>query len=183
MDRGKRSFKRSAAVDANGILLSVAAALANRHRSPLLGETQDAVVETLGGLPDRASIHLDRGYDSKATRELLENRGLIGVIWEKSKPAPLRAGTRGIVERANSWHDAHKMLVWCTERQGRIIDFWIAFPNVAIVIYRREAAHSGSLDPLPLGNPTFLPTMINHLLAQPLRVQKDAPPCPRRPGG
>jgi hypothetical protein len=123
--------------------------------------TLDTVVETLGGLPDRASIHLDHGYDSKATRELLENRGLIGVIWEKSKPVPLRAGMRGIVERAN---------------------FWIAFPNVAIVVYRREVAHSGSLDPLPLGNPTFLPTMINHLLAQPLRVQKDAPPCPRRPG-
>ena len=144
--------------------------------------TLDAVVETLGGLPDRASIHLDRGYDSKATRELLENRGLIGVIWEKCKPVPLRAGMRGIVERANFWHDAHKKLVWCTERQGRIIDFWIAFPNVAIVVYRREVAHSGSLDPLSLGNPTFLPPMINHLLAQPLRVQKDAPPCPRRPG-
>ena len=125
----------------------------------------DTVVETFGGLPDRASIHLDHGYGSKATRELLENRGLIGVIWEKSKPVPMRAEMRGIVERANFWHDVHKKLVWCTERQGRIIDFWIAFPNVAVVVYRRGVAHSGSLDPLPLGNPTFLPTMINHLLA------------------
>ena len=119
----------------------------------------DTVVETLGGLPDWASIHLDRGYDSKATRELLENRGLLSVIWEKSKPVPLRAEMRGIVERANSWPDAHKKLVWCIERQGRIIDFWIAFPNVAIVVYRRGVAHSVSLDPLPLGNPTFLPTI------------------------
>jgi hypothetical protein len=89
----------------------------------------------------RASIHLDRGYDSKATRELLENRGLIGVISGRGKPAPLRAGMRWIVERTNSWHNAHKKLVWCTERQGRVIDFWIAFSNVVIVVRRliREA--------------------------------------------
>ena len=103
--------------------------------------TLDTVVETLGGLPDRASIHLDRGYDSKATRELLENRGLIDVIWEKSKPVPLRAEIRGIVERANFWHDAHKKLVWCTERQGRIIDFWIAYPQRS---HRRLSSWGGS---------------------------------------
>ena len=141
VDRGKRGLKRSAAVDSNGIPLGVVTAPANRHDSPLLGETLDAVVQTLGGLPDRASIHLDRGYDSKVTKELLENRGLIGVISEKGKPAPLRAGMRWVVERTNSWHNAHKKLVWCTERQGRVIDFWIAFSNVVIVVRRliREA--------------------------------------------
>jgi IS5 family transposase len=120
VDRGKWGLKRSAAVDSNGIPLGVVTAPANRHDSPLLGETLDAVVETLGGLPDRASIHLDRGYDSKATNELLENRGLIGVISEKGKPAPLRAGMRWVVERTNAWHNAHKKLVWCTERQRRL---------------------------------------------------------------
>jgi DDE family transposase len=125
VDRGKRGLKRSAAVDSNGIPLGVVTAPANRHDSPLLGETLDAVVETLGGLPDQASIHLDRGYDSKASKVLLENRGLIGVISEKGKPAPLRAGMRWVVERTNSWHNAHKKLVWCTERQGpghRLLD-------------------------------------------------------------
>ncbi len=77
MDRGKRGLKRSAAVGSNGIPLDVVTAPANRHASPLLGETLDAVVQTLGGLPDRASIHLDRGYDSKVTKELFENRGLM----------------------------------------------------------------------------------------------------------
>jgi hypothetical protein len=141
VDRGKWGLKRSAAVDSNGISLGVVTAPANRHDSPLLGETLDAVAETLGGLPDRASIHHDRGYDSKATKELLENRGLIGVISEKGQPAPLRAGMRWVVERTNSWHNAHKKLVWCTERQGRVIDFWIAFSNVLIVVRRliREA--------------------------------------------
>ena len=40
---------------------------ANRHDSPLLTETLDAVTETLGELPEQVSVHLDGGYDSKAT--------------------------------------------------------------------------------------------------------------------
>ncbi len=63
------------------------------------------------------------------------------MISEKGKPAPLRAGMRWVVERTNSWHNAHKKLVWCTERQGHVIDFWIAFSNLVIVVRRliREA--------------------------------------------
>ena len=116
-------------------------ASANRHDSPLLTETLDAVAETLGGLPERVSVHLDRGYDSKAARERLEERGLLAEISEKGKPAPLAATRRWVVERTNSWHNAHKKLVWCTERQGRVIDFWVAFSEVVIVVRRliREA--------------------------------------------
>ena len=39
-----------------------------------------------------------------------------------------------IVERTNSWHNAHKELVWCTER--RVVDFRVAFSDVTIVIGR-----------------------------------------------
>jgi hypothetical protein len=46
VDRGKRGIKRSVAVDAKGIPLGVVSAPANRHDSPLLGETLDA--ERLG---------------------------------------------------------------------------------------------------------------------------------------
>jgi hypothetical protein len=63
------------------------------------------------GLPEHARIHLDRAYDSKKTRRLLESRGLVGVISEKGRPAPLTAGLRWIVERTNSWHNAHKKLL------------------------------------------------------------------------
>ncbi len=52
------------------------------------------------------------------------------MISEKGKPASLRAGMRWVVERTNSLHNAHKKLVWCTERQGHVIDFWIAFSNL-----------------------------------------------------
>jgi hypothetical protein len=112
-------------------------ATTNRHDLPLLGGTLDAVAEALGGLPDRASIHLDRGYDSGITRERLQERGLVAEISEKGKPAPLSAATkRWVIERTNSWHNAHKKLVWCTERSGPVIDFWVAFSDVVIIVRR-----------------------------------------------
>jgi transposase len=140
VDRGKRGLKRSMMVDAQGIPLGVVAAPANRHDSPLLAPTLEAV-EASTGLPERASVHLDRAYDSEPTKELLKGRGLAGVICEKGKPAPLQATKRWVVERTNSWSNAHKKLVWCTERRERVIDFWIAFSNAIIIVGRliREA--------------------------------------------
>jgi transposase len=135
IDRGKQGIKRSTVVDANGIPLGAIAAPANRHDSPLLEETLDTM-EVLGELPERVSAHLDRGYDSKATREKLEIRGLLAEISEKGKPAPLTATKRWVVERTNSWNNAHKKLVWCTERRDRVIDFWLAFSGVIITVGR-----------------------------------------------
>jgi hypothetical protein len=55
----------------------------------------------------------------------LVERDLIGVICQKGKPSLLAATNRWVVERTNSWRAklAHKKLVWCTDRQGRVIDF------------------------------------------------------------
>jgi transposase len=137
VDRGKRGIKRSVMVDAEGIPLGVVAAPANRHDSPLLGETLERSMGSSIELPEQASVHLDRAYDSNPTRELLEDRGLVGVISEKGKPAPLQATKRWVVERTNSsWSNAHKKLVWCTEKKGRVIDFWVAFSNVIIIVGR-----------------------------------------------
>ena len=107
VDRGKQGIKRSAVVDAKGIPLGAVAAPANRHDSPLLDETLDTL-GVLGELPEQMSVHLDRGYDSRITREKLEDRGLLAAISEKGKPAPLQATKRWVVERTNSWHNAHK---------------------------------------------------------------------------
>jgi transposase len=134
VDRGKRGIKRSVAVDAEGIPLGFVTAPANRHDSPLLAETLDALGSLAG---QEASVHLDRGYDSDLTLERLQERGLVGVISEKGKkPAPLRATKRWVVERTNSWQNAHKKLVWCTERRGRVIDFWISFSNAVVIVGR-----------------------------------------------
>ena len=140
VDRAKRGLKRSMAVDAEGIPLGAVAAGANRHDSPLLAPTLEAVEVSIE-LPEDASVHLDRAYDSKVTRGLLKDRGLVGMISEKGAPAPLQATKRWVVERTNSWSNAHKKLVWCTEREGRVIEFWIAFSNAIIIVGRliREA--------------------------------------------
>ena len=135
VDRGKRGVKRSSVVDGEGIPLGIVVAPANRHDSPLLGESLDAL-EALGELPDRANVHLDRAYDSEASRECLKDRGLTAVISEKGKPAPPGATKRWVIERTSSWHNAHKKLVWCTERRGEVIDFWVAFSEVIIIVGR-----------------------------------------------
>jgi IS5 family transposase len=90
--------------------VGTATAPANRHDSPLLSETLDTVAETLGELPERAKVHLDRGYDSRVTRERLEEeRGLLAEVSQKGRPAPLAATKRWVVvERTNSWQNAHK---------------------------------------------------------------------------
>jgi hypothetical protein len=89
-----------------------------------------------GPLPEGASVRLDRGYDSQTTRKKLWARGLATEIPEKGKAAPVAATGRWIVERTNSWHNAHKKLVWCTERRARVVEFWMAFSSVLIIVGR-----------------------------------------------
>src|SRR5919107_6024975 len=105
VDRGKQGIKRSTAVDGRGIPIGSVTAGANRNDSPLLVPTLEHADASVGGLPDLASVHLDRGYDSFATRERLEERGLNAQIAKKGQPAPLEAGQRWVVERTSSWHN------------------------------------------------------------------------------
>ena len=137
VDRGKQGIKRSAAVDGRGIPIGNVSAPANRHDSPLLVPTLEHVDASVGGLPEQTSIHLDRAYDSELTRERLRDRGLGWEISKKGKPPALFwASNRWMVERTGSWHNAHKKLLWCTERVGRVIDFWVAFSDVVIIVRR-----------------------------------------------
>jgi transposase len=141
VDRGKWGIKRSVAVDARGIPLGSVTAPANRHDSPLLVPTLEAAQE-LGLVPEGASVHLDRGYDSEPTRVRLLERGLVAEISRKGRPAPLNATRRWVIERTNSWQNAHKKLLWwCTERRGKVVDFWVALSDVVIIAGRllREA--------------------------------------------
>jgi transposase len=132
VDRGKQGLKRSLAVEAAGIPLGAVAAPANRHDAPLLAPTLDRLAVTDVAM----TIHLDRGYDSEATRALLAARGLRAEIAARGKPAPITAGTRWVVERTTAWTNAHKKLVWCTERRAAVVAFWIAFSAVIITVGR-----------------------------------------------
>ena len=135
VDRGKGGIKRSMVVDACGIPVGIVIAPANRHDSPLLADTPNTL-QPLGELSDRTSVHLDLAYDSDTTYQKLATRGLRAEISEKGKPAPVTATKRWVVERTSSWQNAHKKVAWCTERKGRVIDFWVAFSEVIIIVRR-----------------------------------------------
>jgi transposase len=111
VDRGKQGIKRSTAVDSDGIPLGTIAAPANRRDTPLLGETLEPLEELLGSMPEQVSVHLDRAYDSEATRKRLGERRLEAVISEKGKPAPLQATKRWVV-------DLDHLLLVCPLRLG-----------------------------------------------------------------
>ena len=143
VDRGKQGTKRSVLVDGSGLPLGCVAAPANCHDSPLLRPT----LQTLGrfadhlgrgigvGLPEQITVHLDAGYDSGKTRDLIAELGCQSVI--SPKGTPLQAGRRWPVERTNSWHNrGFKKLLICTERRTRVIEAFIALAN-AVIITRR----------------------------------------------
>jgi hypothetical protein len=46
------------------------------------------------------------------------------------------AGKRWVVERTNAWINAYKKLVWCTERRGRVVEFWVSFAAVIVIVGR-----------------------------------------------
>jgi hypothetical protein len=54
----------------------------------------------------------------------------------KGKSAPLAATKRWVVALTNSWHNAHKKLLWCTERRDPDIDFWITSSDVVIIVQK-----------------------------------------------
>jgi transposase len=136
VDRGKRGIKRSTAVDARGIPIGGLSAPASRHDSPLLVPTLRHACASVGGLPEQTRVHLNRGYDSEITRERLLELGLLWEISKKGRPAPFWATYRWVVERTSSWHNAHKKLAWCTERRAEVVDFWVTFSEVVIIVRR-----------------------------------------------
>jgi hypothetical protein len=135
VDRGKLGTKRSLLVDSTGCVT----APANRHDSPLLRPTLAKLVrfdQGLGStLPDKITVHLDAGYDSNKTRDLLHELGCHYVI--SLKGFPLQAGARwgGGTNQLMAQPRVQKLAI-CTERHARVIDAFIALAN-AVIITRR----------------------------------------------
>ena len=136
VDRGKQGLKRSVVTDATGIPLHVVSAGANRHDSPLLGPTLAGLDRLKDGLPEEVTVYLDRGYDGRPSRALLDELGFQGAIARKGVPAPLQAGTRWVVERTHSWMNGYGKLRRCTEKRSAVVDFYL-FLAAALVVIRR----------------------------------------------
>ncbi|AIY00890.1 transposase of ISAar38, IS5 family, IS427 group [Arthrobacter sp. PAMC 25486] len=93
-DRGKQGTKRSVLVEAWGIPRGVEIAGANRHDSPLLRPTLEKLSRFGFFLPEDIRVHLEAGYDSNKTRDLLEDLGCEGHIATKGVPAPIQNTSR-----------------------------------------------------------------------------------------
>jgi len=135
VDRRKGGLKRSVATEDYGIPLGIACAGANRHDSPLLAPTLAAASAQLDGiLPGDRSCHLDAGYDSTVTRQLLDELGFDGHIARKGVPAPIQAGSRWVAERTHSWMNGYGKLRRCTERDAATVDFYLYLAAALVVI-------------------------------------------------
>jgi hypothetical protein len=122
--------------------LGVVSAGANRHDSPLLGPTLQAATGQVGPhWPEQITIHLDAGYDSHVTRALLDGLGLHGAIARKGVPAPVQVGKRWVAERTHAWMNGYGKLRRCTDRDGKIVDFfrYLAAAFVTVRALIREA--------------------------------------------
>ena len=133
VDRGKQGMKRSSMTDGHGMPLDRVLAPASRHDSPLLAPTLDKLAG-LGPLPEDIRVHLDAGYDSQKTRDELAARGMAGQIAHKGEKAPLQAGQRWPVERANAWHNAFSRLQRCYERREEVIDAFFDLADAIITV-------------------------------------------------
>lgn len=125
VDRRKGGLKRSLATEGAGIPLGIVSAGAQRHDSPLLAPTLAAAKQQVGPLPEHVTGHLDAGYDSSVTRALLDDLGFDGEIARKGVPAPIQAGRRWVVERTHAWMNGFGKLRRCTEKNGKIVDFYL----------------------------------------------------------
>jgi len=155
VDRGKQGTKRSVLVDGNGIPIGCVVAGANCHDSPLLAPTLEKLDRFEFDLPERITVHLDAGYDSSKTRDLLDVLGCDYVISKKGEP--LQAGNpMGRREnellaytRVPETPDLHR---GPSPRDRRV-------HRPRHHDHHHKTPHPRSLDPLPLGQPTHPKTM------------------------
>ncbi len=85
-------------------------------------------------LPEQITVHLDAGYDSAKTRDLLDELGCDHVI--SVSGMPLQAGRRWPIERTNSWHNNFGKLRRMTERRAGVALAWVRLANAVIVVRR-----------------------------------------------
>jgi transposase len=156
VDRGKLGIKWSRLTDGKGIPLGCMVAGANRNDSPLLRPTLEKLGRFELALPDAMRVHLDAGYDSKTTRELLDELGCDWHIQPKGEVIAINHTRRWVVERTNAWYSrGFTLTAICTERRVAVINALLALMTAIIVIRRliREAWTTHRWDTRPRRRP------------------------------
>ena len=82
------------------------------------------------------TVHLDRGYDSGKTRDLLEILGFEAAIAVKGQPAPIQAGHRWPVERLHAWMNGYGKLRRITDKRQVVVEFY-CYLAAALTVIRR----------------------------------------------
>lgn len=135
VDRGKGGIKRSQATDGAGIPISQITTGANHHDSPLLAATLDAAATHTGHLwPTKPVVHLDAGYDSQVTRDLLKERGLGHEITWKGFPEPIQGTRRWPCERTHAWMNGYGKLRRMTDENPQVSDFYFDLAATFVTI-------------------------------------------------
>ena len=82
------------------------------------------------------NLHLDRGYDSAKTRDLLDVLGFTPHIAVKGRPAPIQAGRRWPIERLHAWMNGYGKLRRCTDKRTSVVEFY-CYLAAAFTVIRR----------------------------------------------
>jgi Transposase DDE domain len=140
VDRRKQGRKRSLATDAQGVPLAALPAPANRRDDGLLAATLEAAAirtaTAIGPLPRTPTVHLDAGYDYQTCRDVLADRGMVGQIATRGRPAPIQPDRRWVIERTHAWSNQYGKLRWCTERRRIVVEFWLRLALALVVVGR-----------------------------------------------
>jgi hypothetical protein len=71
---------------------------------------------------------------SQPTRQLLDQLGFGAQIARMGIPAPIQAGTRWVVERTHAWMNGYGKLRRCTERDAKIVNFYLYLAAALVTI-------------------------------------------------
>ncbi|WP_156383797.1 IS5 family transposase [Methylobacterium sp. Leaf456] len=133
-DRGKPGTKRHIVTDARGTLLGLRLTEANRHDSPQMAPTLDAIPPLSTGRRGRPrrrpdKLHADKAYDAKARRQECRARGIVPRIARKGIESSEKLGRhRWVVERTHAWFNRFRRLPIRYERRA---DIYQAFTSLA----------------------------------------------------
>ncbi len=144
-DRAKNGVKRSLLVEADGGPLSVIVAGANVPDFKLLEDTLEAIVIERPSPTEEAPQHLclDKGYDKRPAREVVERRGYtphIRRIGEEKKDAEgekRHPARRWVVERTLGWLSKCRAILVRYEKKAAN---YLGLVKVACILlwYRRQ---------------------------------------------
>ena len=136
MDRGRSATKRHLICDGQGLPLAVALTAANINDYGQLLPLLDQIRPRPGG-----QVLADRGYDARAVRDGISERGFEPRIARRNRPGEGRtrdslARERSVIERTFAWLGFMRRLA---TRWDRLDDLYLGFLllGCAIVCWRR----------------------------------------------